>query len=98
MQNSLESAPACASGFPARVGGVYSLVLQSSSNPAHANAALKRFHDAGYAVQARQVEVSGKSYTRIQLSGLIHLESATNLRQRMIFEGLIDDAWIVPFE
>lgn len=87
-----------ASAGIARVSGVYSLVLQSNSNPAHANAALKRFHDAGYAVQARPVEVSGKSYTRIQLSGLIHLESANNLRQTMISEGLIDDAWIVPFE
>ena len=82
----------------ARAGGIYSLVLQSNSNPAHTDAALKRFRGAGYAVQARIVEVSGKSYTRIQLSGLIHLESANNLRQAMIFEGLIDDAWIVPFE
>jgi hypothetical protein len=87
-----------ASAGIARASRVYSLVLQSNSNPAHANAALKRFHEAGYAVQARQVEVSGKSYTRIQLSGLIHLESANNLRQAMISEGLIDEAWIVPFE
>jgi hypothetical protein len=87
-----------ASAGIARAGGVYSLVLQSNSNPAHADAALKRFHDAGYAVLARLVEVSGKFYTRIQLSGLIHLESANNLRQAMISEGLIDDAWIVPFE
>ena len=82
----------------ARASGIYSLVLQSNSNPAHTDAALKRFHDAGYAVQVRFVEVNGKSYTRIQLSGLIHLESANNLRQAMISEGLIDDAWIVPFE
>lgn len=82
----------------ARASGVYSLVLQSNSNPANAEAALKRFHKAGYVVQARLEEVTGKSYTRIQLRGLIHLESANNLRQVMISGGLIDDAWIVPFE
>ena len=87
-----------ASAGIARAGGIYSLVLQSNSNPVHTNAALKRFHGVRYAVQARFVEVNGKSYTRIQLGGLIHLESAKNLRQAMISKGLIDDAWIVPFE
>jgi hypothetical protein len=82
----------------ARAGGIYSLVLQSYSDPGHADEAFKRYRDAGYAVQARPVEVSGKPYTRIQLGGLIHLESANNLRQAMIDAGLIDDAWIVPFE
>ena len=49
----------------ARASGVYSLVLQSNSNPDHADAALKRFHDSGYAVQARLVDVNGKHYTHI---------------------------------
>jgi len=87
-----------ASAGIARASGVYSLMLQSYSDPANADVALKRFRATGYAVKARLVEVSGKSYMRIQLIGLIHLESANNLRQAMISEGLIDDAWIVPFE
>ncbi|MCP4764741.1 MAG: FecR domain-containing protein [Gammaproteobacteria bacterium] len=78
--------------------GVYSLVLHSYTDPGHADVALKRYRDAGYAVQARPVEVGGISYTRIQLEGLIHPESANNLRRTMIAEGLIDDAWINAFE
>jgi hypothetical protein len=87
-----------ASAGIARASGFYSLVLHSYSDPGRADKALKRYRDAGYAVQSRLVEVSGKSYTRIQLGGLIHLESASYLRQAMIDAGLIEDAWIVPFE
>ena len=82
----------------ASASGVYSLVLHSYTNPDHAEPVLKRLRDVGYAVQARVVEVDGKSYTRIQLEGLIHLESAYNLRSAMIAAGLIDDAWINAFE
>jgi hypothetical protein len=87
-----------ASAGIARTGGIYSLVLQSYSVPGLAEKALKRFRDAGYAVQARVVEVDGISFTRVQLGGLIHLESANNLRKAMISAGLIEDAWINPFD
>lgn len=87
-----------ASAGIARASGVYSLVLQSYSDPGNVDEALKRFRDAGYAVKARVVDVDGKSYTRLQLGGLIHLESANNLRQALIDAGLVEDAWINPFE
>jgi len=78
----------------ARMTGNYVLVLQSLSSDALVEAELDRLRQAGYAVQARVVDVNGKSYTRIQLEGLAYRAAAQNLRRRMIDAGLIEDAWI----
>jgi len=76
--------------------GNYGLVLESLSDPGNVDAALARYRDAGYAVRARIVDVNGRAYTRIQLEGLVHLESANNLRGALIEDGIVDDAWINP--
>ena len=76
--------------------GNYGLVLQSLSDPGNVDAALQRYRSDGYAVRARNVEVNWLTVTRIQLEGLVHLESANNLRRAMIEAGVIDDAWVNP--
>jgi hypothetical protein len=78
----------------ARVGGGYSLVFASVQAKANAEALVERLRRAGYPVSTRAVDVEGRNFTRVQLNWLVDLESARKLRERMIREAIVDDAWI----
>lgn len=78
----------------ARVGGSYSLVFASVQAKVNAEAVVERLRRAGYPVTTRDVDVDGRNFTRVQLNWLVDLESARKLRERMIREAIVDDAWI----
>jgi len=79
----------------ARIDGEFEIVLMSFNNPDNASRALKRFHLAGYAVEAMKVETHGIKYTRIVLKGLISNQAATNLFKRMEKEFSLQNYWIL---
>jgi hypothetical protein len=74
--------------------GRYNLVLQSLQNESNVAPGLERFRGAGYPAVAREVEIEGIRYTRIQLESLADREAAINLRQTLSESLDVEDAWI----
>jgi len=79
----------------ASTGGTYDLVLMSLRSNALAAASVAHFERAGFAVRTRPVEVDGRAYNRIVLSGLADLRAARNLRGLIAEQFDITDAWII---
>ena len=80
-------------GLVSRNGHV-TLVVQSFQFEDLANAAVARFHDAGYPVVTSLIDVNGQSFIRIQMDGLASRRSALSLANELSENLGVEGAWI----
>lgn len=76
-------------------GGEWNVVLMSLADASEAQARMQPLHDAGYAVEARSAEVSGKTWTRLVLAGFASAQDARVVAQRLQGTHGVRTPWVM---
>ena len=78
----------------ANIDGGFELVLMSLSDPKSVTLMVKKFEQAGYALNIEPVIVNFEKFQRLKISGFVSRQAAKSLAEQLQHEFKLDSVWV----